>query len=77
MNVTSTFSGKSKNPRDICITSGLELNPQYLQGTPVNVTFDYYLGSTKPWKEYEGGESLGTQKTPRTDPPSGEFWRFG
>ena len=30
-----------KNPCDICITGGLELNPRYLQGTPVNVSFDY------------------------------------
>ena len=65
MNITSTFSRKSKNPCDICITGGLELNPLYLQDTPVNVRFDYYLGGTKRWREYEGGESLGTQKRPQ------------
>ena len=54
-----------KNPCDICITGGLELNPRYLQGTPVNVSFDYYVGDTKQCREYEGGESLGTQKRPQ------------
>ena len=65
MNITSTFSGKSKNPCDICITGGLGLNPRYLQGTPINVRFDYYLGGTKWWRDYEDRESLGTQKRPQ------------